>query len=110
MRSIEAKMINALRLRKSWKLNNTEVCFDGRIATVKLHGNMIAELDFAQGDGIYTLANWPTVTTRSRLNALLSEFAWGARFFQSKNSQFFSDGELTREIEDSEFVNLKMAI
>ena len=80
MRKIEEQMNMAIRSRKNWAGSNTTVrCYkkDG-ITTeidVLLHGNCIAWFDTASNDFNISSAGWETVTTKSRLNAILEEFA-----------------------------------
>jgi len=68
-------MNTAIRNRVNWSGGNTTVMIDpdnADQATVYLHGNRIAQVcsEFvAIFDG-----GWQTVTTKSRLNALLDEF------------------------------------
>ena len=94
MRKIEEQMNMAIRSRKNWSGSNTTVqCFKdlNGITTevnVLLHGNLIAGLDTATNDLNISSAGWETVTTKSRLNAILEEFAPERRIFQ-KNWQWF---------------------
>ena len=96
MRKVEEQMNYAIRHRKNWAGSNTTVrCFkENGITTemqVLLHGNLIAWLDTATNDLNISSAGWETVTTKSRLNALLDEFTCGAgnaKIFQ-KNWQWF---------------------
>ena len=80
MRKIEAQMCHAVRQRYEFAKDNTAVSIDRSgerpVAEVRLHGNLIARI----GDGFMQLssAGWETVTTKSRLNALLREGVWGA--------------------------------
>ena len=53
--------------------------------------NLIAWLDTATNDLNISSAGWETVTTKSRLNALLDEFRDGAKIFQKNWEWFFSD-------------------
>ena len=75
MRKVEMQMNTAIRNRVNWSGGNTTVMIDPENAdqaTVYLHGNRIAQVcsEFvAIFDG-----GWQTVTTKSRLNALLDEF------------------------------------
>ena len=88
MRKIEEQMNYALRHRKNWAGSNTTVrCYkkDG-ITTeidVLLHGNCIAWFDTASNDFNNSSAGWETVTTKSRLNALLDEFVPSMRICQN---------------------------
>ena len=96
MRKVEEQMNYAIRHRKNWAGSNTTVrCFkkDGITTEVNvlLHGNCIAWFDTASNDFNISSAGWETVTTKSRLNALLDEFTCGAgnaKIFQ-KNWQWF---------------------
>ena len=67
MRKIEKQTLEAIKANRDFKSGNTEV--SGGV--VYLHGNRIAWRD---GNRLImdtaTLHRWPTVTTRSRLNAL----------------------------------------
>jgi len=72
MRKIEQQMNRAIDQRKSWSNGNTSVtAWDDR-TEVYLHGHHIATvgLDGQVDVNLRTLANWPTVTTKSRLRAL----------------------------------------
>ena len=112
MRKIETQMIAAIKDNKDWKSANTSVHFDpsSGASRVYLHGNKIAEV----GDDYLTLfdGGWQSNTTKSRLNAILSEFGytcgtdreyvfqkqfeWFVNFFDSQTKQMqtvsFSDG------------------
>ena len=76
MRKIEQQMIAAIKGNTDWKSGNTQVihlrqCVFSRVPCL-LHGNKIAEVD----DDFLKLfdGGWQSKTTKSRLNALLSEF------------------------------------
>lgn len=79
MRKIEQQMIAAIKGNTDWKSANTEVIHtcdnvNSPVSHVYLHGNKIAEV----GDDFLKLfdGGWQTTTTKSRLNALLSEFGY----------------------------------
>ena len=79
MRKIEQQMIAAIKGNTDWKSANTEVIHTcdnvhSPVSHVYLHGNKIAEV----GDDFLKLfdGGWQTTTTKSRLNALLSEFGY----------------------------------
>ena len=96
MRKIEEQMNMAIRARKNWAGANTTVrCYkkDGITTEVNvlLHGNCIAWLDTATNDLSISSCGWETVTTKSRLNALLDEFCDGARIFQKNWEWFISE-------------------
>ena len=96
MRKIEEQMNMAIRSRKNWSGSNTTVrCYkkDG-ITTeidVLLLGNCIAWFDTASNDFNISSAGWETNTTKSRLNAILEEFAPERRVFQKNWQWFVSD-------------------
>ena len=70
MRKIEEAMRYAVRMRKNWVSGNTRVeVYDSEVK-VFLHGNMIYRENRMTGEKRFTLAGWPTRTTRSRLWAL----------------------------------------
>ena len=82
MRKVEEQMNYAIRHRKNWAGSNTTVtCYkkDGITTEVNvlLHGHCIAWLDTATNDLFLSSCGWETVTTKSRLNALLEEFRDG---------------------------------
>ena len=72
MRKIEQQMNAAISDCRCWRSGNTEVsCDSDGVSRVYLHGNKIAEIgdDYVQiFDG-----GWQSNTTKSRLNAILSE-------------------------------------
>ena len=110
MRNIERQMIAAIKGNINWSKDNTSVIFEDGISSVYLHGNLIAEVDDVSlklYDGGYQ-----SQTTKSRLNALLSEFGytcgtqqeyvfqkqfeWFVKFFDAQTKQMqtiaFVDG------------------
>ena len=95
MRKIEQQMNEAILNRKDFFKGNTSVEnyiteTGAREAIVKLHGNHIATV----GDTLQICdAGWQTVTTKSRLNALLNEFAEGCYVFQKNFDWFLGDSD-----------------
>ena len=77
MRKIERLMNAAITEGRDWKSGNTEVVnfFNDKgelaVTEIRLHGNLIAEVS----DECVTLhdGGWQSVTTKSRLNAILSQ-------------------------------------
>ena len=72
MRKIESQMNTAIQRATDWRSANTRVEAVVGASRVYLHGNLIAEVgeDYMQiFDG-----GWQSNTTKSRLNALFSEF------------------------------------
>ena len=95
MRKIEQQMNEAILNRKDFFKGNTSVQHyttetGAREAVVHLHGNHIATV----GDRLQICdAGWQTVTTKSRLNALLNEFAEGCYLFQKNFDWFLGDAD-----------------
>lgn len=95
MRKIERQMNEAILNRKDFFSSNTSVenyvTETGvREAVVKLHGNHIATV----GETLQICdAGWQTVTTKSRLNALCNEFAYGCYVFQKNYEWFLGDAD-----------------
>lgn len=90
MRKESEKIALAFHDRERAKAKRTET--DGK--TVYLHGNRIA---WRNDDGSIslTLAGWPTVTTRERLNAICEVFGYGRPFHQMGGVQYHNDTEIT---------------
>ena len=74
MRKIESQMNAAINAGRNWSSANTSTHFneEENVMIVRLHGNKIAEV----GDDFMTIfdGGWQSNTTKSRLNALFSEF------------------------------------
>ena len=93
MRKIEQQMNNAIAAQKDWKNANTEVVSCSNVSDVYLHGNLIARI----GETWIELydGGWQTATTKSRLNAVLSENGLPGESVFQKNYEWFvrlSDG------------------
>ena len=89
MRKIEREMNAAICENRNWQCDNTSVTFDPETneSTVYLHGNKIAVVgdDFVQiFDG-----GWQSNTTKSRLNAILSEHGIAGEGVFQKNFNWF---------------------
>ena len=90
MRKIEQQMNEAILNRQDFRKDNTEVITISDCSFVYLHGNHIATV----GDTLDICdAGWQTVTTKSRLNALLNEFAEGCYLFQKNFDWFLGDAD-----------------
>ena len=90
MRKLEKQMNQAIRGQRNWAGSNTTVFTtdNGLESTVYLHGNHIATYNHVDRSLSLLDGGWQTVTTKSRLNALLDEFDYGSFVFQ-KNWQWF---------------------
>ena len=72
--------------------------------SVWLHGNLIAER--GKSKTWFTLAGWPTVPTRDRINGLLELSGSDCRVFQKNGTQFLANGETVRELGEDEWVSV----
>ena len=90
MRKIERAMTSAVISKSNWSKSNTAVCYNenSNCSTISLHGHEIASYDHNTRAVKLDSCGYETVTTKSRLNALLSEVNRGARVFQ-KNFVWF---------------------
>jgi len=95
MRVIERQMNQAILNCEDWKNDNTKVLYSPErdASYVYLHGNHIATI----GDTFLELytCGYRTVTTKSRLNAILKEHGNEARIFQRNFEWFVNDGNQT---------------
>jgi hypothetical protein len=87
MRKIERLMNAAITAGKDFKLANTMVTTVNDVSHVFLHGNKIAEI----GENFIVLMDggWQSNTTKSRLNAILSEHGCPGECVFQKNWQWF---------------------
>ena len=93
MRLIESQMNDAITNKFNWSKDNTKVTYLSYvdISNIYLHGYHIATYDHDLLQVIpntVTLAEWPTVTTKSRLRAL------GINVYTRKGITFVNDKEL----------------
>ena len=86
-------MNQAIRGQRNWAGSNTTVFTtdNGLESTVYLHGNHIATYFHYDRKLQLFDGGWQSVTTKSRLNALCSEFAVGCSVFQRNWNWFLSD-------------------
>jgi len=91
MRKVEIQMNHAIRYRRNWASSNTMVRVYKEVVEVFLHGNHIASLDTATHKLTIKDGGWQSVTTKSRLNALLNEFVPSMGIFQKNWTWFLSD-------------------
>ena len=89
MRKIEQQMNAAISNNKDWQSGNTSVHFneEENLSVVRLHGNKIAEV----GDTFIRLfdGDFQSNTTKSRLNAILTEHGEKGDSVFQKNYQWF---------------------
>jgi len=87
MRKIETQMNNAISEGTDWRTANTRVETVEGLSSVYLHNNLIAEIT---DDSIKLYdGGWQSVTTKSRLNAILSEHGVTGEGVFQKNFEWF---------------------
>ena len=90
MRKLERQMNFAVSNKGNWCGSNTQVTYNENTncSQVRLHGHLIATVDHSTNAVKLDSCGWQSVTTKSRLNALLSELKYGCKVFQ-KNFDWF---------------------
>ena len=91
MRKIERQMNNAITKGVDFKCANTEVISYTNSSDVYLHGHLIARI----GETWIELfdGGYQTVTTKSRLNAILAEHGCPGEYIFQKKGQWFINYE-----------------
>ena len=89
MRKIEREMIQAIIDRKDWRKANTSVTIYDQYAVIKLHGNEIGFYYFKDQCLKIWHAGWKTVTTKSRLNALINFVKGGLSNVYQKDFRWY---------------------
>ena len=87
MRVIESQMNQAINKQVDWKKDNTQVISYTNCADVFLYGNLIARI----GETWIELfdGGHQSATTKSRLNAILSEHGCPGEYVFQKKGQWF---------------------
>ena len=90
MRKLERQMNFAISNKGNWSGSNTQVTYNENTncSSVHLHGHLIATYDHNLKALKIDSCGWQSVTTKSRLNALLEEVKFGCKVFQ-KNFDWF---------------------
>jgi len=101
MRKVTKQVAEAFLQRRNRQVGNSASSGDEML----LHGNTVARRN-PNGTIVATLAGWPTVTTRERLNGLSELLGLGRPFSQRKGQQYFND----QPIEADEWIDLKMTL
>ena len=85
-------MNSALHAKTNWAGSNTTVCYNENTncSSVYLDGHNIATLDHTTNALRLSSCGYETVTTKSRLNALLEEVKYGCKVFQKQFEWFVS--------------------
>ena len=92
MRLIEKQMNFALSNKANWSKSNTQVVYNEstNCSSVYLHGHQIATLDHNTQALKLDSCGYQTVTTKSRLNAILDEVKYGAKVYQKNWNWYVS--------------------
>ena len=102
MRKIERQMNFALSNKSNWSGSNTTVTYNDstNCSSVYLHGHQIATLDHNTNAVKLSSCGYETVTTKSRLNAILDEVKYGCKVFQKNWNWFVSYNNQTQDFFD----------
>ena len=92
MRKLERQMNFAVSNKGNWAGSNTQVTYNENTncSSVSLHGHQIATFDHNLKALILSSCGWHSVTTKSRLNAILEEVKIGCKVFQKNFNWFVS--------------------
>ena len=102
MRKIEQQMNRAVVNKNNWSNSNTFVEYNSNTdcSTIVLHRTAIAVYDHKNQALKLNTGGWYSVTTKSRLNAILQELIAGARVFQKDFNWFLSYNNQTHDFMD----------
>ena len=102
MRKIERAMNFAISNKGNWSSSNTQVTFNEstNCSSVFLHGHNIATFDHNLKAVKISSCGWTTNTTKSRLNAILSEVKYGCSVFQKQWNWYVSFRGQTQDFVD----------
>ena len=92
----------AVSNKGNWCGSNTQVTYNENTncSSVRLHGHLIATFDHNLKALKISSCGYQTVTTKSRLNALLDEVKWGCKVFQRNFNWFVSYNNQTASFWD----------
>ena len=92
----------AISNKANWAGSNTQVNYNDstNCSSVYLHGHQIATLDHNNQALKLSSCGWQTVTTKSRLNAILDEIDYGCKVFQKNFDWFVSYNNQTVDFWD----------
>ena len=102
MRKIERLMNMAITHKTDWSSSNTRVEYNNlsNCSSIYLHGHQIATFDHNLKAVKMSSCGYETVTTKSRLNAILDEVKYGCRVFQKNFDWFVSYNDDTASFWD----------
>ena len=102
MRKIEQQMNRAIVNKNDWSNSNTVVEYNSNTdcSTVYLHNNRIATVDHNTNALKLSSCGWQSVTTKSRLNAILQGLIAGASVYQKQFNWFLNYNNQTVDFFD----------
>ena len=102
MRKLEKQMNSALLRKTNWAGSNTTVSYNEstNCSSVYLHGHNICTLDHNTNAVKLDSCGYETVTTKSRLNAILFELKTGCKVFQKQWEWFIGNNQETKSFVD----------
>ena len=102
MRKIETQMNRAIVNKNDWSNSNTVVEYNSNTdcSTVYLHNNRIATVDHNTNALKLSSCGWQSVTTKSRLNAILQGLIAGASVYQKQFNWFLNYNNQTVDFFD----------
>ena len=102
MRKLERQMNFAISNKADWKGVNTQVLYNNstNCSSIYLHGHQIATFDHNLKAVKLSSCGYETVTTKSRLNAILEEVKYGCKVFQKNWNWFVSYNNQTQDFFD----------
>ena len=92
----------AISNKADWSSSNTRVEYNNstNCSSIYLHGHQIASFDHNLKAVKLSSCGYETVTTKSRLNAILDEVKYGCRVFQKNWNWFVSYNNQTASFWD----------
>jgi hypothetical protein len=112
MRKIEQQMNRAISNKVDWSSSNTRVEYNNstNCSSIYLHGHQIASYDHNNQAVKLSSCGWQTVTTKSRLNAILDEVKYGCRVFQKQFDWYLSTNNQTVDFWDGMILSHNLEI
>ena len=102
MRKLERQMNFAISNKADWAGSNTQVNYNSNTncSSIYLHGHLIATVDHNLKAVKLSSCGYTTVTTKSRLNAILDEVKYGCKVFQKNFNWFVSYNDDVKDFFD----------
>ena len=112
MRKIEQQMNRAISNKSNWSSSNTQVSYNESTdcSSIYLHGHQIATFDHNNQAVKLSSCGWQTVTTKSRLNAILDEVKYGCRVFQKQFDWYLQTNNQTVDFWDGMILSHNLEI